>query len=120
MVGAAGGRNGGSGRSIQRRLADHRHFQITASDPEIAQGFDIAVDATDLRPGISEQVENANQHAVVAEHVLVRNPLVEGDHLVTVMAGNVVIGSVGVIGLTIGFAGEGFDLDIANKYQADE
>src|SRR5574343_1676214 len=105
--------NAGAGGGIQGGLADQRHLQIPLGNPEIGQGFDIAVHATNLRPRIGQEIEDTDQHAVVAQHALVGNALVERNDLIAVMRCDVVIGTIGVIGLTYLRADVGGDLGSA-------
>src|SRR3990167_2226654 len=80
-------------------LANQSHLQVALSQPEISQSIDVAIDRRDLLAGIGQQVEHADEHAVVAKLVLFGDALAQRHYLVAVMAGNVMSAAVAQVGL---------------------
>ena len=97
--GGSGGRCGQAGRGAASR-PDQGLVECGLGQPEVAQGFDGGVDAGDLQPRVGEQFEHADEHAVVAQQVLVQDALTQRHDLVTVVAGDVPGRAVGAVGFT--------------------
>src|SRR5574343_938020 len=68
---ARAGHRGRGSSAAEAGLADECHVEVRLGDPEIAQCLDRGVNAGDLGSGIGQQLEHADEHAVVEQHVFV-------------------------------------------------
>src|SRR6266545_4939460 len=102
MRGGARAATGVGARCDQRRCgclaARQRELEIGAGEPEITLRLDRCDDARDLLARLGQQLEDARQHAVVAEQRLVGDRLAQRHDLVAVMAREIVGGAIGVVG----------------------
>ena len=92
----------GCGRASGRRqagFADESHVEVGLRKPEVALGLDGGVDAGDLQTRVGEQLEDADQHAVVAQQVLLGDLLAQRHDLVLVVARDVVGGAPRAVSL---------------------
>src|SRR5688572_18340185 len=82
-----GGRSGGGARSNGTpswRAGEQRRLEVGLGDPEVARGLDRADHGVRLLARIGQQLEDADEHAVVAQQVLFRDRLAQRHDLVAV------------------------------------
>ena len=78
-------------------LAYQRGLQSRLGQPELLQRRDGAHDAGGLRARIGQQLEHADQHAVVAQQVFLADALLRGQDVIAVVRSHIPGGAVGRI-----------------------
>src|SRR3569623_443565 len=93
------------------RCAGQCHPHVGIGEPEIALRLDGGVHRRDLRTRVGQQLEHADQHAVVAILVFLGDALLQWHHLVAQVAGDGVLALLHGIGLA--HLGTRVDRDLA-------
>ena len=73
------GRHRGARCGVQAGLTDQGHVEVGLRDPEITQRLDGGVDAGDLRAGIGEQFEDADDNPLSTKLALAQEFRAIGD-----------------------------------------
>ena len=89
----------GTGDGQARRATDQGRLEVGVCQPELLLGIDGRHDGGHLVAGVGEQLEDADEHAVVPKQVFVGDGFAKRYHLIAVVPRDVVGGSVGRIRL---------------------